>query len=91
VTEQGIAYLYMAENAEERGRLMGAVAQGTPLGDRLTKEEIAELRKAGKVAYPEDLDIDPARANRDMLAAKTLDELAEISGGLYEVPASFKK
>ncbi len=91
VTEQGIAYLYMAKNAEERGRLMGAVSQGTPLGDRLTKGDIDALRKAGMVAYPEDLDIDRSRANRDLLAAKTLDELAEISGGLYEVPASFKK
>jgi malonate decarboxylase alpha subunit len=91
VTEQGIAYLYTAKNAAERAKLMGAVAQGTPLGDQLTASEIESLRNQGKVALPEDLGIDRSRANKDLLAAKTLDEIAEISGGLYEVPASFKK
>ncbi len=91
VTEQGIAYLYTAKNAAERAKLMGAVAQGTPLGDTLTASEIESLRNQGKVALPEDLGIDRSRANKDLLAAKTLDEIAEISGGLYEVPASFKK
>ena len=70
---------------------MGAVSQGTPLGDRLSASEIESLRNQGKVALPEDLGIDRSRANKDLLAAKTLDEIAEISGGLYEVPASFKK
>ncbi len=91
VTEQGIAYLYQAKTAEERGKLMGAVAQGTPLGDKLTASEIESLRNEGKVAYPEDLGIDKSRANKDLLAAKSLEEIAEISGGLYEVPESFKK
>lgn len=91
VTEQGIAYLYTARNAEERAQLMGAVAQGTPLGDRLKASEIESLRNQGKVALPEDLGIDPARANKDLLAAKSLEEISEISGGLYEVPESFKK
>jgi malonate decarboxylase alpha subunit len=90
VTEQGIAYLYTARNAEERGKLMGAIAQGTPLGDTVSPAELAQLRKDGRVALPEDLDIDPARANKDLLAAKTLEEISEISGGLYEVPESFR-
>ncbi|MCR5229023.1 MAG: malonate decarboxylase subunit alpha [Solobacterium sp.] len=91
VTEQGIAYLYAAESEEEKTKLLGAVAQGTPIGDLVTKEEIDAFRAAGKVAYPEDLGIDPARANKSMLAAKTLDEISEISGGLYEVPEKFRK
>ncbi len=91
VTEQGIAYLYTAKDAAERAKIMGAVAQGTPLGDTVSSAELAELRRKGKVALPEDLDIDPARATKDLLAAKTLDELSEISGGLYVVPESFKK
>ena len=91
VTEQGIAYLYQAESVQERTRLLACVAQGTPLGDTVTQEEIRQLRAAGKVALPEDLDIDVTKANRDLLAAKSLEEIAEISGGLYEVPQRFQK
>ena len=91
VTEQGIAYLYQAQNAEERTRLLGAVAQGTPIGDLVSQAQIAQLRAAGKVAYPEDLAISPDAANKDLLAAKSLEEIAEISGGLYQVPDRFKK
>jgi malonate decarboxylase alpha subunit len=91
VTEQGIAYLYLAESEDERTTLMGAVAQGTPIGDMASSVVIERLRKAGKVALPDDLDIDPALATRDLLAAKSLGELVEWSGGLYEIPDSFKK
>ncbi len=91
VTEQGIAYLYLAENEDERTTLMGAVAQGTPIGDLVSPSVVEALRKAGKVALPDDLDIDPAMATRDLLAAKSLEELVEWSGGLYEIPDSFKK
>ena len=91
VTEQGVAYLYQAQNAEERTRLLGAVAQGTPIGDLVSKAAVDEMRAAGKVAYPEDLAISPAAANKDLLAAKSLEEIAEISGGLYEVPERFRK
>ena len=91
VTEQGIAYLYQAQNAEERARLLGAVAQGTPIGDLVSQGEIRELRAAGKVAYPEDLAISPAAATKDLLAAQSLEDIAKISGGLYEVPERFRK
>lgn len=90
VTEQGIAYLYMAQSAEERTRMLGAVAQGTPIGSTVTQQQILEMRAAGKVAYPEDLSISPAAATHDLLAAKSLEEIAEISGGLYEVPERFR-
>ncbi len=91
VTEQGIAYLYLAESEDERTTLMGAVAQGTPIGDMASPAVVERLRKAGKVALPDDLGIDPALATKDLLAAKSLDELVEWSGGLYEIPDSFKK
>ena len=58
VTEQGIAYCYMAEDAEERKLMLASIAQGTPFGELVTKEQIEAFRKAGKVAYPEDLGID---------------------------------
>ena len=70
---------------------MGAISQGTPLGDTVSAEELKKFREEGRVALPEDLEIDPSRATKDLLAAKSLEEISEISGGLYEVPESFKK
>ena len=91
VTEQGIAYCYMAEDAEERKLMLASIAQGTPFGEMVTKEQIEAFRKAGKVAYPEDLGIDRAMATKDLLACKNLEEIAECSGGLYVVPEKFRK
>ena len=91
VTEQGIAYLYQAQTPVERTKLLACVAQGTPLGEQVSPADIRDLRKAGCIAYPEDLEIDRSRANKELLAAKTLEEIAEISGGLYEVPERFRK
>ena len=91
MTEQGIAYCYMAEDAEERKLMLASIAQGTPFGEMVTKEQIEAFRKAGKVAYPEDLGIDPAMATKDLLACKNLEEIAECSGGLYVVPEKFRK
>lgn len=91
VTEQGIAYLYQAENAEERTRMLGCVAQGTPIGSLVSEEEILRLRRAGKVAYPQDMAISPDAAKKELLAAQSLEEIAAMSGGLYEVPERFKK
>lgn len=91
VTEQGIAYVYQAQNGEERTELLACVAQGTPIGFQVDKEKIARYRQEGKVAYPQDLDISPDMAKRDLLAAKSLEEISEISGGLYQVPERFRK
>ena len=91
VTEQGIAYLYHAQNAEQRKQLIACIAQGTPVGGLVSEDEIKQLRADGKIAYPEDLGISPDSAKKDLLAAKSLDEIAEISGGLYEVPERFRK
>ena len=91
VTEQGIAYCYMAEDAEERRLMLASIAQGTPFGEMVTKEQIEAFRKAGKVAYPEDLGIDRSMATKDLLACKNLEEIAECSGGLYVVPEKFRK
>lgn len=91
VTEQGIAYLYMAQSPEDRSKMLACIAQGTPFGNLVSNDEICQLRRNGSVAYPSDLEIDPNTATKDMLAAKTLEEIAYISGGLYEVPESFQK
>ena len=91
VTEQGIAYLYMAESLEERTKLLASVAQDTPIGEYIKPNELLNFRRNGKVAYPSDLGIDAGRANKELLAAKTLQEIRDISGGLYDIPESFLK
>ncbi len=90
VTEHGVAYLYTAQNARERTQLLACVAQGTPLGDTVDQDTIDALRGDGRVALPKDLDIDPREATRALLAAKSLDELVEWSGGLYDIPQSLR-
>ncbi|NLG29682.1 MAG: malonate decarboxylase subunit alpha [Clostridiaceae bacterium] len=91
VTEQGVAYLYMAENDTEKTAMIGAVAQDTPVGEYADKAMLESLRKKGKVALPEDMDIDPSTATHDRLAARSLEELVDWSGGLYDIPERFKK
>ncbi|HPX93230.1 MAG TPA: malonate decarboxylase subunit alpha [Bacillota bacterium] len=91
VTEQGIAYLYLAQSLKEKTQLLAAVTQGIPLGDQVKTPAIEAFRKAGKVALPEDLGIDPARADQSLLAARSLEELVDWSGGLYEIPEKFRK
>ncbi len=90
VTEQGIAYLYLAGSEEERRSMLGAVAQASPLGEYADKARLESLRKEGKVALPEDLGIDPVKAGRDRLAAGSLEDLVEWSGGLYDIPENFR-
>lgn len=89
VTEVGLGYVYMAESLEERKKIIAAVAGDTPVGHTITDKEIKELRAMGKVAYPEDLGIDPSEATRERLAAKNMQDLVEWSGGLYKIPAKF--
>ena len=91
VTEQGIAYLYRAKTREERRELLACIAQGIELGDYAGKETIEVCRREGKVAFAEDLGIDPARAGKELLAAKSLEEIVRISKGLYEIPESLKE
>ena len=57
----------------------------------MKKAEKEKMRNEEKVALPDDMQIDHATATHDRLAAKSLDELVEWSGGLYEIPASFRK
>ena len=90
MTEEGIAYLYKTEGIEERRRALAAVAGISPIGLRAKPEETAELRKRGIVAYPEDVGVQRLKANRSLLAARSMEDLVAWSGGLYKVPARFK-
>ncbi|MBO6134268.1 MAG: malonate decarboxylase subunit alpha [Lachnospiraceae bacterium] len=91
VTEQGIAYTYMAKTNEERREMIAAVSRGIPVESYCSDKRREELINEGKIAFPETLGIDRARANKELLAAKSLEEIREISGGLYDIPEKFLK
>jgi malonate decarboxylase alpha subunit len=90
VTEEGIAYLYLAANLEDRREALAAVAGVTPIGLRSDPLRVEELRRDGLVAFPEDLGIRRADARRSLLAARSMEDLVEWSGGLYAPPARFR-
>lgn len=90
LTEEGIAYLYMARSLEERKKMIAAVAGVTDVGLTAKPEDVKKLRAEGKVVFPSDLGIDKSRANRSLLAAKSIADLVEWSGGLYNPPAKFR-
>lgn len=90
VTEEGIAYLYKAQNEEERKQALAAIAGVTPLGKESGSEITEKLRKDGVVAFPEDLKIKRTDAKRSLLAAKSIDDLVDWSDGLYEPPVKFR-
>ena len=90
ITEVGLGYVYMGETPEERRKIIAAVAGDTPVGHTITTKEINDLRAAGKVAFPEDLGIDPSEATRERLAAKNMKEITDWSDGLYKAPPKFK-
>jgi malonate decarboxylase alpha subunit len=90
VTEEGIAYLYLARDLEERKAALAAVAGVTRLGLERRRERTKELRTRGVVQFPEDLGIRRTDARRSLLAARNMRELVEWSGGLYDPPARFR-
>lgn len=90
VTEEGVAYLYKASGLEERREAIAAVAGATPIGMRHDPRVTERLRRDGLVALPEDLGVDVRRADRSLLAAKSIGDLVEWSGGLYDPPDRFR-
>jgi len=90
VTEQGIAYLHRAEGMEERRAALAAVAGVSSIGLRSRSSDVDRLRRLGIVAYPEDVNVSSLQAKRSLLAARSMSDLVEWSGGLYEPPARFR-
>ena len=82
LTEEGIAYLYRAKDLEERRAMVAAVAGITDIGLGVDAKRVAELRQSGKVVYPEDMGIRRTDATRSLLAAGSVADLVEWSGGL---------
>lgn len=90
LTEEGIAYLYRATSLEERRAMIASVAGVTDIGLGVDAKRVTQFRREGKVAFLEDLDIRPSDAKRSLLAANSIAELVEWSGGLYNPPAKFR-
>lgn len=90
ISEEGIAYVHMCEDMEQKIAAIRAVAGYTEIGLLADEKETKALRHKGMVKTPEDLGIDVSRATRDMLAAKNMKELVEWSGGLYNPPDRFR-
>jgi len=90
LTEEGIAYLYKARSLEERQAMIAAVAGVTSIGLRHNPSVTERMRREGLIALPEDLGIRRNDASRELLAAKSIAELVEWSGGLYNPPAKFR-
>ena len=90
LTEEGIAYLYKARSLEHRKQMIAAVAGVTPVGLSNSADKLAELRRDGFVALPEDLGIHRSEASRSLLAAKSVADLVDWSDGLYDPPARFR-
>ena len=51
---------------------------------------VENLRNRGIIRRPEDLQIDPLKANRQLLAAHSIKDLVNWSGGLYQPPGRFR-
>ena len=81
VTEEGIAYLYKTDSMSERREAIEAIAGVTPVGLRMNIKNKIALREKGIIATPEDLGIKRTDAKRSLLAAKSMEDLVEWSGG----------
>jgi malonate decarboxylase alpha subunit len=90
VSEEGIACLYKAQGVEERRAALAAIAGATAIGRRADPQRTASLRQRGIVQYPEDIGVRRMDAKRSLLAARSIDDLVEWSGGLYRPPARFR-
>lgn len=90
VTEEGIANLLLCRDAGEVEQAIRGVAGYTPVGLARDRKKVEELRRRGVIRRPEDLDIDPLQANRNLLAARSIRDLVTWSDGLYAPPSKFR-
>ena len=88
ISEIGIAYLHKCRSLEERMEAISSISGRNP---EVNGQILAKMRRLGIVKTPEDLDIDRRRANKELLAAKSLQELVEWSGGIYKLPEKYNK
>ncbi len=90
VTEEGIANLLSCRDRTEREQAIRGVAGYTDVGRRRDRSMVERLRQRGVIRRLEDLDIDPLDADRNLLAARSIQDLVRWSGGLYRPPSRFR-
>ena len=90
LTEEGIANLLLCRTDEEREQAVRGVAGYTAVGLGRDKRAVENLRDRGIVQRPEDLGVDPRLATRNLLAARSVRDLVDASGGLYAPPPRFR-
>nr|WP_295745841.1 malonate decarboxylase subunit alpha [uncultured Acidocella sp.] len=90
VTEEGIANLLLCRTPQEREQAIRGVAGFTPIGRGRDRAAVEGLRARKVIQRPEDLGISPLDATRQLLAARSVQDLVACSGGLYRPPAKFR-
>jgi malonate decarboxylase alpha subunit len=90
ITEEGIANLLLCRDATEREQAIRGVAGYTDVGFGRDVNFVKRLRERGVIRRPEDLGIDPLDVDRSMLAARSIKDLVNWSGGLYRPPSQFR-
>ncbi len=90
VTEEGIANLLLCRSPAEREQAVRGVAGFTEVGRGRDRKAVEALRHRGVIRRPEDLGINPLAASRQLLAAHSIKDLVNWSGGLYRPPSKFR-
>ena len=90
LTEEGIANLLLCRTDEEREQAVRGVAGYTAVGLGRDHRAVENLRDRGVIQRPEDLGVDPRQATRNLLAARSMRDLVDASGGLYAPPGRFR-
>jgi malonate decarboxylase alpha subunit len=90
LTEEGIANLLLCRSDEEREQAIRGVAGYTAVGRARDPRLVENQRDRGGIRRPQDLGIDPRQATRNLLAARSMRDLAQASGGLYQPPRRFR-
>jgi malonate decarboxylase alpha subunit len=90
LTEEGIANLLLCRSDEEREQAVRGVAGYTAVGLARDRRMVENLRDRGVIQRAQDLGIDPRMATRNLLAARSMRELVDASGGLYAPPGRFR-
>jgi malonate decarboxylase alpha subunit len=90
LTEEGIANLLLCRSDAEREQAVRGVAGYTAVGLGRDRAMVENLRDRGVIQRPEDIGVDPRLATRNLLAARSMRDLVDASGGLYAPPGRFR-
>ena len=90
LTEEGIANLLLCRTDEEREQAVRGVAGYTAVGLARDRRLVENLRDRGVIQRAEDLGVDLRLATRNLLAARSMRDLVDASGGLYAPPGRFR-